>query len=686
MIDLKAGLSTAMRIVDGKVKHRDYEHVCKLTREYYRPLITGKNVGHLLARFTRREDEQAYKQRLQLTQLITPAIHSTLMAPVRKVPRVKPIVDRVDFGTENKDAQERLQKAVSSYYAGKSVDHYMASVLLDQAAIDPNAFCLVTFDNFDSRTESPQPYPTLVSCEDAWNFEYRNGDLEWLMVHRAIKYKAKETPKLAEANPTKVKKQDKVATGKKPELIELDGNWFCMYLPEDQVVFRQIDPGTVSATVEHVLVDAKGRPVLESSIDGVTRAKEGMYYYRVSSVELYEVTFYQQKSGEVQAFRIGFRPDAETNGRTCVNFWHSALPFMLKGIKAGSELDITAALHAFLQKIQYANPCKGYTDEGGRQFDCNNGMEAGGKKSCRKCGGTGWDVITTAQDHMTIRLPRTKEEFLDLANLVHYVQLPVEVLNWQDGYVDKLEQKCYRAVYNTDRFRMDQVSTTATGDIIDLQSVYDAVQPVAEWWSQVRVKTYRLVGRFVVEEGTAKKMTVSHAFPRNLRFETVSEMVGLRKSMKEAGLAGSMLSQVDRDLIEHLYVDDPTAMKRALCMQSFDPFAGKDEATCTQLISQDLTTREIKVFWTNMSYVFSECEERAAESGVDFYDLARSKQQEMIDEVVDELVQEIEASAEQMQPRPMLGRAGEGEEAPGGGEAPPNGEELPASPGNTATA
>lgn len=686
MIDLKAGLSTAMRIVDGKVKHRDYDHVCKLTRDYYRPLITGKGVGHLLARFTRREDEQAYKQRLQLTQLITPAIHSTLMAPVRKVPRVKPIVDRVDFGTEKKEAQESLQAAVSNFYAGKSVDHYMASVLLDHAAIDPNAFCLVTFDNFDSRTESPQPYPTLVSCEDAWNFEYRNGDLEWLMVHRAIKYKAKETPKLAEANPTKVKKQDKVATGKKPELIELDGNWFCMYLPEDQVVFRQIDPGTVSATVEHVLVDAKGRPVLESSIDGVTRAKEGMYYYRVSSVELYEVTFYQQKSGEVQAFRIGFRPDAETNGRTCVNFWHSALPFMLKGIKAGSELDITAALHAFLQKIQYANPCKGYTDEGGRQFDCNNGMEAGGKKSCRKCGGTGWDVITTAQDHMTIRLPRTKEEFLDLANLVHYVQLPVEVLNWQDGYVDKLEQKCYRAVYNTDRFRMDQVSTTATGDIIDLQSVYDAVQPVAEWWSQVRVKTYRLVGRFVVEEGTAKKMTVSHAFPRNLRFETVSEMVGLRKSMKEAGLAGSMLSQVDRDLIEHLYVDDPTAMKRALCMQSFDPFAGKDEATCTQLISQDLTTREIKVFWTNMSYVFSECEERAAESGVDFYDLARSKQQEMIDEVVDELVQEIEASAEQMQPRPMLGRAGEGEEAPGGGEAPPNGEELPASPGNTATA
>jgi hypothetical protein len=294
-------------------------------------------------------------------------------------------------------------------------------------------------------------------------------------------------------------------------------------------------------------------------------------------------------------------------------------------------------------------------------------------------------VITTAQDHMTIRLPRTKEEFLDLANLVHYVQLPVEVLNWQDGYVDKLEQKCYRAVYNTDRFRLDQVSTTATGDIIDLQSVYDAVQPVAEWWSQVRVKTYRLVGRFVIDEATAKNMTVSHAFPRNLRFETVSEMVNLRKSMKEAGLAGAMLSQVDRDLIEHLYVDDPTAMKRALCMQSFDPFAGKDEATCTQLISQDLTTREIKVFWTNMSYVFSECEERAAEKGLDFYGLTRVKQQELIDQVVQELVEEIEASAEQMQPRPALGVAGDGTGA-GEGDSAPNGSELPPSPGNNATA
>jgi hypothetical protein len=256
------------------------------------------------------------------------------MAPVRKVPRVKPIVDRVDFGTEKKEAQESLQAAVSNFYAGKSVDHYMASVLLDHAAIDPNAFCLVTFDQFDPRSEKAQPYPTLVGCEDAWNFEYRNGDLEWLMVHRAIKYKSKQAPQPAGGNPSKASKADKAPTGKKSETVELDGNWFCMYLPNDQVVFKQIDPGTVSTTLEHVLVDAKGRVVMESAVDGVTRAKEGLYYYRVSSVELYEVAFYQQKSGEVQAFRIGFRPDAETNGRTCVNFWHSALPFMLKGIKA----------------------------------------------------------------------------------------------------------------------------------------------------------------------------------------------------------------------------------------------------------------------------------------------------------------------------------------------------------------
>lgn len=646
MKDLIARLSTVLRAVDGKVKHQDYDHVVKLSQHYYRPLITGHGVGHLLARFNRREDEAAYKQRLLLTQVITPSIHNTIMGPLRKVASVKPTVDRADFGPVSKSDNEELTRLVQDFYAGKSVDHYMGSVLLDQGAMDPNAFCLVTFEPFDPRTEKPSVYPTIISSEDAWNFGYRNGELDWLLVHRAIKYTA---PPVAVA-----KEGKKAATGKKDETVQMDGHWFCAYLKDHQVQFTQVDPRKMTATIEHILVDAKGKPVPED-LNGLKFDTQDAYFYRVSTVEVYEVRFFEQKSGMVQAFRLGFIPDGQTMGRTCVNFWHAALPFMLKGIKAGSELDLTAALHAFLQKIQYANPCKGFVDQSGAKWDCHNGYESGSTSLCKKCGGSGWDVITTAQDHITMRLPRTKDEFLDLANLVHYVQLPVEVLTWQDGYVDKLEKNCYRAVYNTERFRQDQVQATATGELIDLQSVYDAIRPCVDWWSQSRVRIYRLAATFRIGTEKAKNMAIAHVMPRNLHFETTGEMVALRKSMKEAGLSGAMLMQVDRDLLAQLYVDDPVALKRAQTMLAFDPFGGKDEATCVQLISQDLTTKRVKVFWTNMALVFIEAEARAAANKEDFYELSRAKQQKYIDEVVDELIAGIDGDTDGAMPRAQLG-------------------------------
>ena len=665
MKDLIERLPTVLRAVDGKEQHRDYKRVVELSRDYYRPLITGRGIGHLLKRFNRREDEEAYKQRLLLTQVITPSIHNTIMGPLRKVSSVKPTVDRADFGPQAKTDNEELARLVQDFYAGKNVDHYLGSVLLDQGAIDPNAFCLIGFDEFDPRTEKPSVYPTVISSEDAWNFGYRNGELEWLLVHRSIKYKTKEAPA-----PTTGKK--KSASGEAPKTVEKDGHWFCAYLKDHQVAFTQVDPATQSFTIEHVLVDAKGRPMPED-LSGLVLGDGADYFYRVSSNEVYRVRFYDQKSGMVQAFRIGFVPDPETMGRTCVNFWHAALPYMLKGIKAGSELDLTAALHAFLQKLQYANPCKGFVDEAGHKWDCHNGYEAGSTNLCKKCGGSGWDVITTAQDHITMRLPRTKEEFLDLANLVHYVPLPVEVLTWQDGYVDKLEAKCYRAVYNTERFRQDQVQATATGEMIDLQSVYDAIRPCVHWWSQSRVRIYRLAATFVMGSEKTKTLVVAHSMPRNLRYETTADMVALRKSMKEAGLSGGMLMQVDSDLLEHLYVDDQQALKRARTMLAFDPFGGKDEATCMQLISQDLTTRRVKVFWANMAFVFVEAEGRAAADGKDFYELSRTLQQKYIDVVVDAIMEGIDEDAQDGVERARLG-VGDGNDPNGDGtvEPPPN--------------
>jgi hypothetical protein len=167
---------------------------------------------------------------------------------------------------------------------------------------------------------------------------------------------------------------------------------------------------------------------------------------------------------------------------------------------------------------------------------------------------------------------------------------------------------------------------------------------------------------------------------------------------------------VNNDILQDLYIDDPRELLKAQVQSSFDPFLGKSESTIVSMISQDLTTEENKVLWTNFAYVFAECEERAGtmpdEDGkpVDFYSMARAKQQEMIDEVVEELIEEINEKKDAGAGDMGMGGDGEEEQDNGTGEGEnadspddieaedPEGEgsggntdDLPASPGNSAT-
>lgn len=672
MINLDKAIDISLRLVQSKAKHRHYDHVTELARKYYRPMATGVDIGPLVHQFSRRETKEEYEQRLRLTQVITPAIINTIMTPVRKIPKVKPVVNTATFGVDKKEDDQKLREAVNNFWNGKSVDHFFSSVLLDQGAIDPNAFCLVLYDGYDDRFDKPVVHPSVISAEDAWNFEYFNGVLQWLWVHRTIQYDKKEGPKKAEPG-------KRVRTGKTDkEPKKVDGHAFWLYTDQHQVYFSQVDASTIGGDTVGVLVDKGGRaftgtPAME---------KKGEYYYRPSRTELYEVSFYEHGLGMVQAFRIGYIPDQRTGGDTLVSIWNPAMPFLMKGIKAGSELDLSAALHAFLQKIQYSRPCSGTTDGDGRELMCDNGRDPSGK-ICSRCGGSGFEVHTSGQDHVTLRMPRTKDDFLELSNLVHYVQLPVEVLTWQDGYVDKLEKAAYRAVYNSDRFRADSSNVTATGEIIDLQSVYDAIKPGADWYSQARVLVYKLVASFTFPDG-ADKLVVAHEFPRNMRYETLSERVNLMKALREAGSSTAALLQVDATILEDLYVDDPEAERKAKVRASFDPFIGKTENAILQLISQDLATKEQKVFWTNMSLIFSRAEAEQAKKGVDFYDLPREKQQDLLDKVTADLLDTIEGEKEEAMLKLPMGGAGDGT---GEGEGPGGkpGDGLPPSPGNSAT-
>lgn len=607
MINKEKGFPIVADLVVSKKKHQDYERVCTLRNKYYKPLFTGENITPLLKQFNLREDDLLFKQRLALTQAVTPAICNTLISPQRKVPSVKPVVNTAEYKNKDASREAKLWDEIQNFYGNKDVDFYLNEKFITLGNIDPNAFILTTFENFDNRYSKADVFATEISCEDAWNFQYQNNQLQWLLVHKEIKYNL-------------------VDKDKDGNLKTKKGHYFILYIDNDQIEFTQINIAGNENLPEKVLSNLD-----QSPIDPAQTEIAGEYLYRASKDEVYRVKFYEQKSDMVQAFRVGYLPDLHTDGRTKVSFIHPALPFLLKSVKQVSEFDLTSSLVAFPRTFSYQPKCN---------FNgCNLGSSPDGK-TCTSCEGSGLlKLHTNVQDHVSLALPRDPNLMLDLSKIALILGFPVDSVKWMEEYCDKLSAQCLSACYNSDRFTTNSFSKTATGEMIDMQSVYDALQPLSEHYSFARVSIIRLIATFTDLNGDKNNpLIVVHRFPRNFKFDSLSDLLERLKIVNDSNGSEAIKREINNQVTEYLYMDNPVALKEIRTRQQFNPFEGKSEDTIRFNISNGLVTTYNKILWSENKAILSKAEEADA----NFYNLTDKKQREIVDKIVQEFIEKIE--------------------------------------------
>jgi len=201
MTDIKKGfeilVNTIARGENGV--HQDYARVNKLA-DTYKKLITGENIASLLEQFTPRESKQQFEQRLRLTQSVTPAMSEKIMNPFYKVSRIDNINKQIEWTKQNEDKRSILHNAIETFYGEETLDEFMETRFTQLSFTDANAFLVVEFDDFDSKKENARPYPMEVSSKEAINFEYKNNNLQWLVVKKAISYKVINDAKVSQKN------------------------------------------------------------------------------------------------------------------------------------------------------------------------------------------------------------------------------------------------------------------------------------------------------------------------------------------------------------------------------------------------------------------------------------------------------------------------------------------------------
>lgn len=595
--------------IKGELRHQDYKYVCELSK-LYKQLSTGEDIEDLIKQFNKREDDEQFKQRKELTTLITECIAAKISAPQKKIATAQTIQKEAYLKTDdptnkNDNKQKALEDALNKFYNGKGIDAYLEDVLIDLNDIDPNAFILFLFNNYDNRIESPVVYGIPIYCDEALNFEYVNNELDWLIFRKSVVYKDGENDK--------------------------SGYYYSIIAADEQISFSPVSEKSMSGMgmSENTLYDESGNI---ASIENLT---EGKYFIKLSG-KYYMVILAAPKAGFTPAFRVGAVKDPRTNGRTMVNLWDKAVPYLKKSVKTCSELDITESLHVFAQTFEYQPRCTGQILDG-NVIPCNAGITPQGSP-CKACNGTGYQANKSGQDKITIGLPRDPKDIFDLRNLKAYISAPIDILDKLVERLENHEKKAIETVYNSNRFVTTSFAKTATENQIDYQSVYDALRPL--------MSKYSSAWEFIVKVNAAyndiKDITVKHKFGHRIGFESEDDIIRKIQAAKAAGVSSYVLEQMNNDLIYVIYADYPEIIKKIEVKQKFFPFEGKDPSTIAMMISQGYVEKSDIILYANFKRIFAELESE----NPNFFLFAEDKQRSLISAKVNKIQEDISKQSE----------------------------------------
>lgn len=652
-MQLTDALNLVKRLINSGETHPDYQRTVDLS-DTYRIYITGKGISKKLIQFVQREDAALFAQRMLLTKSVTPAVASSIRQPFNKVTRNDRIKKKIRI--ENKTRELIVNEMIEKFYGAarkknRGLDYWLKTRFVEMGFVDPNAWVVVEWDAPENLAQTVTPRPFEVSAAQAVNFFISNDEVKWLFVCQGIKYNS-STPAGTGGTGTANATTPLNPAGAGIEPTKKDGTRWTLYDEDVTVVYEEVDPAYLKAS------------------GYVLKAGEE---YAVIKDKTYLVRTFFPNIGYVPAFRIGYKRDEETNGRTFVNPWHDGLCYFDKSLKTVSELDLTMTLHAFPQKIQYVQKCKGQpAGEGQPRRACNQGIIQGTNQVCPICKGHGYKIHTTAQDAILLPMPDDPKEMVDLEGLLVYKAPPTELVKMQNEYVLQLERQAHQAVFNSQVFVKKAgggmtESTTATEADFNMQSVYDALEPFTEKMSEIWREMVTIFGVIAGED--VKNIDVSHDFPADYKLKTSDILLGERKTASESGAPPFFIETLDDDLATIVYQGDDLGLAKYKVKRRYFPFTGKNEDEVALLLASEHVPKAPKVLYANFDLIFREIE---AENAGFYLMNDLNKQREIVAEKVQEWIDRLDEETPQaMAPafRP-------------GGSNEPGGQQGDGNPGN----
>ena len=565
-------------IVRKDKRHANYDYIVKRTK-VWRAIVSGEGIDEYYHQFNQRETLEQFDQRKRITQQITSSVCKNVRDIEFKVPRSNSITRVIGTDTGKEGELKQFKEILRTFWGDSSLDDYMDIRWVELNDTDPNSFVVLEWQPF-AKDQHAQPYPYEVKSEQAIFYEYDNNKLQYLVA-----------------------------------LVEDKGKIYTGYWPDYTIQLKQI---TDKETLKKIKL-ADGEETTMTFVETgetvlVIRIKDEYYTY---------FEFKAHNLGYVPAYQPGYMRDLATDGHTFLPPWWAAESTLMNLIKSKSELDLTIALHVFPQKLQYRPKCNAKGCMGGELVE-------GGV--CQVCKGSGWRGITSAQDSIDLPLPKSKEEMVDLEQIIHYVYPPVDLVKFMDQYVKDLSSQAMQKVYNSEIYSRKEVAETATGRNIDMQAVYDTLYPLVK----AMAKDWEFMVKTIADITQIKVPTISFTFGKDFKLKSIDGYYADLSFANTAGASQYVKVAIEDDIARIVYAEDDLAMAKYLTLKAFNPFPGDTPETIALKMSQSYTPEFYKVLYSTFGFIFDELERETP----GFYMLNRAKQWKLLEAKVTSLIPE----------------------------------------------
>lgn len=579
-----------LQLVATGERHRNYKRTVEYAEELKNIICAEEeSKSSLLKQYNRRETKEEFEKSLDHTELLTRAMSERIFAPVDKGSRNDQI--HPEFKWKDNKVGNDTEKAIQKFYSDKSLYQYCIEHILSTVKYDPNAFVLMQFKEFNPNIEKPKPEAVIIPSSSAVDYNYENGELDYLIVHSS-RY-----------------------------------GHYTLYLPDYNIRLTEVKEDKKATDVDTSKGEFHSYEALKENKITLIKVRGKLFSFGYTE---------EVKAERVQAERIGFRLDTWTGGETCVSLVHPAIPRIKRTLQKSRNLSLNLDLHTFNQKIQVVRSCGGYEND-----TCNGGKNNLGE-TCQNCKGSGLEPYHQGpQDVIEVPLSRNQADQIDIDKVIKYIQPETETTKLLWEFEKENTNESFNDVYTSNAFSQVSATKTATEVTVSYESVHDKVHPE---FSQGLRKNFRfmagMIATFLDEKSSLESVDLK--VPSDLQLYTLQELISQYKAAKDSGAPIQVLKKIKSQILSMINKDDDMQVRKDAAMMLHEPMSDKTKEEIQFGVSNGYVRKKDAVLFMNYEQIMNRVFQKLGDK---FFAKEYSEQQKAIDEEVTLLMQEIAAES-----------------------------------------